>query len=153
MSRKPPDKVVPRIYLCSRYARYREMQDIAARLRAEDFEIVSGWIMGNHTILTKARTRDEYNMSARFLAQDDLRDLNRAQMLLYVGDKPGGSHEGGGRWFEMGYAHALDIPVVCVGEPEIIFQYLPGIHVVANIDDFISEYGSRTMRESFREEP
>lgn len=130
----------PRVYIAARYARYKEMQGIAQTLRDAGFEVTSSWIGGNHEPIDKATDEGSHDMACRLIAREDLRDLTRANILLFIGDDPGPYH-GGGRWFEMGYAYAMqpDIQICCVGQREILFQYLPAIRMFDTLDDFISE--------------
>lgn len=128
----------PRVYIAARYARYKEMQGVAQTLRDAGFEVTSGWIGGNHEPIDKATDEGSHDMACRLIAREDLRDLMRSDILLFIGDEPGAYH-GGGRWFEMGVAYGIrpNIKICCVGQREIIFQYLPDILMFDTLDDFI----------------
>jgi hypothetical protein len=65
----------------------------------------------------------------------DLVDIDRADAVLFFAEPHGSMNKGGGRYFELGYAYCRGLRCVAVGEREIIFLYLPRIHVCATREE------------------
>lgn len=131
------NRTAKRVYIAARYTRYREMQEVAKKLRDHGFEVTSGWIGGNHDVIEKAETVESHDLTSRIVAEEDMRDLMRSDILLFIGDQPG-AYRGGGRWFEMGVAYANNMEIHCIGEREILFQYLAPITVHQTLEDFLA---------------
>ena len=105
-----------KIYVAARYGRMKEMQSVHAALVAAGHEPTSQWVTGKEE--TEGKTEEQ-------AAIMDVEDVDRADLVLLFSDEKSYSSTGGGRFFEMGYAHGKGKPVVTVGPMQIIFHHLP----------------------------
>ncbi len=113
------------IYLASPWCHRKEAKDIADQLRAAGHQVVSRW----HDVWG---VKSEEGLSVGDLqdeAEMDLADVRACDVLLQI-HKPGST---GGMFIEQGYAMRAKTPIVIVGSPEHVFQYVPGVIVVNSL--------------------
>lgn len=115
------------VYLAARYERRAEMFVLSLELQRYNITVTSRWINGSHD---EGDNDLPTSTIARF-AQEDIEDLKRADVLVFFAEKTRGR---GGRHVELGYALALERPVIIVGGHEHIFSYLPEIVHVPDWD-------------------
>lgn len=111
------------IYLCAAYERRLFMLAQADALESAGHSVVSRWVFGEHE--GGALTPEA---SARY-AREDLEDLDRAHVLIAMGEHRG-RYFSGGRHVELGYALARRKIVILVGPAENVFHHSDGVHRV-----------------------
>lgn len=111
-----------KIYVAARYARREEvLRDVVPILEADGHEVTSRWLCKD----TKP-SRGEADIC--------LEDIRRSDAVLVLTEAMWyRATTGGGRWFEAGYAHALEMRVIFVGPPEIVFCYLGNVEIRADL--------------------
>ena len=112
----------PRIYLAAPYPRKDEIAMYAAELRALGFEVTSSWLEEEHAP-TVALHEVSVDLSKEYAAAD-LRDVDRADVVISFTEPQGTTHSRGGRHVEFGYAFAKGKSLWIVGPVENIFHYL-----------------------------
>lgn len=110
------------VYLAARYERRAEMVVLSLELERYNIITTSRWIDGSQ------EEKEEY--FARY-AQECIDDIRCADVIVLFAEKTKGR---GGRHVELGYALALERPIVIVGGHEHIFSYLPEIIHVPDWD-------------------
>ena len=124
-----------KIYLASRYSRYKEMQKVRDELKKMGFKITSRWIEGNHQISNEGLSIEaEENERIRF-ADEDIKDLNKADIVICFTEKPRTTRSRGGRHVEMGMAIAWEKKIYVVGYRENVFCCLSEIVFCKNYED------------------
>ncbi|SRR6266699_3918706 len=116
-----------RIYLASRYSRFRELQGYRAELEAAGHTITSRWINGDHQIDDAGLSTQAKESERIRFAQEDRDDLLKADWVVSFTEAPRSSNSRGGRHVEHGFALALGKRVVVVGYRENVFHCLPEI--------------------------
>ena len=109
-----------RIYLAGRYSRRRELQQYGKRLEAAGHRIVSSWVDGHHESrpnVDATATDEERGM----WADEDLTDIEIADLLILFTEKESIGYSRGGRFGEMGYALGRRKDVIVVGPRENVF--------------------------------
>lgn len=124
-----------KIYLCSRYQRFPEMQLYAAKLEKLGHTIVSTWINGAHQ-----NANDDESAWAQFAAKD-MADLSNADCVVAFTEYPDSGYSRGGRHVELGMALAWGKLVWVVGHIENIFCTLPEVNYVKTVGDLLVEIG------------
>ncbi len=114
-----------RIYLASRYSRFRELQDYRTQLEAAGHMVTSRWINGGHQIDDAGLVSRDVQ-SVRF-AREDYEDILEADCVVSFTEPPRSSNSRGGRHVEHGIALALGKRVVIVGHRENVFHCLPEV--------------------------
>jgi nucleoside 2-deoxyribosyltransferase len=109
------------IYLAAAYARRAELLGYRRQLEAIGHRVTSQWVLGLH----EAQEGD-WSQWARF-AEDDLYDIDRADLLVAFTEPSDTGPTRGGRHVECGYALGRGIPLVIVGHRENVFYHLPYI--------------------------
>jgi hypothetical protein len=106
-------------YLCSGTSVTERMEAIAMKLRSRGHQVFSRWHSGK-----LGSPRLELGDPALIeRAEDDLEDLTNSDVIVaFTGTKGRG-----GRHFELGFAFALGLGLVLIGEPEHAFHTLPKI--------------------------
>ena len=128
------------VYIAARYGRRLELRALASAIRAHGVEVTSQWLDG----------AEEAGQGAAAAAQMDLDDVDRADTLVFIGEPHGSANRGGGRWFEMGYAHAKGKRIIVVLAPlighhvaalgstpdghESVFTFLPNMELVDSVE-------------------
>jgi hypothetical protein len=122
-----------KVYLASRYSTKDLMNTYAQELRASGIEVTSTWLEETHGPNTQLQdVRDE---ELAGYAEADLRDVYRAEWLVFFSVDPTIPVARGGRHVEFGYALGLGRKILVVGPKENIFHYLPEIHFVNNFEE------------------
>ena len=112
-----------RIYIASRYGRRAEMVEAARQLEALGHEVTGRWIDGEH----EAADAKASVWERRQWAEEDLADIDRADLLIAFTETPDGGYSRGGRHAEFGYALGRGKQVWLVGGPEHVFHCLPQV--------------------------
>jgi nucleoside 2-deoxyribosyltransferase len=133
-----------RVYLAGPFA----SRPILALARTELQQI--GWTVSSRW--PDSTEDSDTDTSAEVQAQAavaDLEDIRQASDLVVVftaqsvGLRPAVS---GGRHVETGYALALRLPVIVVGEPENVFHHLPQVTVVPDWHQAVLELADRLVQ-------
>lgn len=126
------------VYLAAAFSRQAEINQIREDLVANGVVVTSRW-------LTEQKDRPTESNKAAYLAlraQEDLDDIDKADVLVRFSDdlsRPTvSSHLAtGSRMGEMLWAMAKDKPVVVVGGHQCIFDYLPKVFHVKNVQELM----------------
>ena len=117
-----------KLYLAASFSRKYEIAANREHFLSYGFEVVSSWLDEDVPATTLAHQVDpKYSEE---MAQVDIIEMDLADAMVFYSQGQGSRNVGGGRFFEMGYMYAQDKPIIVVGEREMIFQYIPTIHVV-----------------------
>lgn len=117
-----------RIYLATLFSRREEMEKVADKLTIAGYEVVSRWVYGG-----------EDGLSDRDIAELDLEDVRKADIVMSYTALRGAATPGGGRHVEFGYGYALGKRSVIIGERENVFHHLPDVEVYATLSAFLDE--------------
>lgn len=120
-----------RIYLASRYSRFRELQAYRAELEAAGHAVTSRWINGDHQIDDAGLSLQAKESERIRFAQEDRDDLLSADCVVSFTEAPRSSNSRGGRHVEHGMALALGKRVIVVGHRENVFHCLPEVEFFA----------------------
>ena len=126
-----------RIYLAARYSRLDEMEEVADRLRKMGHMITSRWHRGDHKLEDYLVGTAEGIEKQLTFAMDDIQDLNDAECVINFAE-PLRSPTRGGRLVEQGMAIASWKWNIKVGGHETVFDALPVVSHVANVDELYS---------------
>ena len=142
-----------RIYIAAPYAARAQVADAATFLAEHGHECTSTWKDGSReihdgTVGTSAVSTDE---EVTKHAGGDLKDIKDSDLLVaftseYVTrtqDIPERWLHTGGRHVEMGYALALELPIIVVGTPENVFQraaFCLEAHDLQDVVNIIDEF-------------
>lgn len=143
-------------YLAARYSRRKELVEYREQLQALGHRVTSIWLNGGHQIdeagvpigedgeqLFESGIDDPHAVKLReFFAQEDLNDIEFADVLIAFTEPPRSTTSRGGRHVEMGYALGRYKPVIVVGPQENVFCYLPQVSVYSTWDEALSEIHS-----------
>lgn len=121
-----------KVYLASRYSTKDLMNTYAQELLASGIEVTSTWLEETHADGRLTDLPDEEHLK---WAEIDLRDVYRAEWLVFFSVDPAIPVARGGRHVEFGYALGLGRKILVVGPKENIFHYLPEIHFVNNFEE------------------
>lgn len=114
-------------YIAAPFNRREEAREARRQLAAIGIQSNARWIDSHN---------EGYDSPKRVMSQaalEDLDDVARADMLVYLAGFPGEGR--GGKDVEMGYAIGRGKRVVVVGEPYHVFHYLPQVQTVGRISD------------------
>lgn len=123
------------VYLAARYSRREEMCGYRSGLQRAGIEVSGRWLDGAHQIGNDGKPIGEEGEAAVELgesiaahfAEEDIADLNAAQVVVCFTEMPRVSNSRGGRHFEMGFAYAAGKRVIVVGPRENVFCWLPDV--------------------------
>lgn len=103
------------IYVAAKYNRRHELRDLAGHLETVGIATTSQWIYNA-----------EESKKKEDAALMDLNDIDRADAVLFFAEPQGSENRGGGRYFELGYAHARGKPtfVILTNGHETVFTHL-----------------------------
>lgn len=133
-----------KVYLAAAWRRQAELRDIASRLAARDVEITSRWLFEEEA--PNPKDRDRHRRETAFI---DIQDVRAADVLVRFtdqaaridGEYPTGQIPAGlatgARMFEMGLAWAEGIPIVVVGGKQPVFDYLPNIVHLKDVEELL----------------
>ena len=123
-----------RLYLAAAWSRKEEIREIAEELNA-----IPGIKVGARWLFEPPSSKDAFKFRRR-RAIYDRDDVRRANTLVRFTDDL--THPTvparlatGARMFEMGYAYALGKKIIVVGGYQPIFDYLPGIVHVYDVEE------------------
>lgn len=114
------------VYLAGRFSRKAELAGYAADLGSAGIACTSRWLTGVHDWTGAPDELIPIPEQGRF-AQDDLDDIDRADVLIFFGDAPGSYGARGGACVELGYALGIGMPVIVVGAVQNVFCALPTV--------------------------
>lgn len=115
-----------KVYLAARFSRLPELLGYKAELEASGITVTSRWLLGGHEWVGTPDEEIPVEHNARF-AQDDIDDINAADVIVCFTESPRSGPARGGRHVEMGYAIAKGMPILTVGYRENVFYCLPSI--------------------------
>jgi len=122
-------------YLAARYSRRAELCGYRDALEEIGYEVTSRWLDGGHDVMLGA---EDFSETCAQYAQEDLDDIDCAEVLILFTDPPGSEAPRGGKHVETGYALGTMKPVWVVGPRTNLFYHLPNIHCYETWDDLIS---------------
>ena len=111
-----------KIYIATAYELRDHAISVMHHLEALGHEVTSGWLHGH------VGMDDEH-------ARRDLADVLAADLLLLLNPADYAEKGTGGRHVEVGYALALNIPVVIVGVRSNIFHHLDRVRVIGSVGE------------------
>ena len=112
------------VYLAARFSRRPELAGYADELAEHGIEVTSRWLRGGHEWSGTDDDALPPEVGARF-AQEDIEDIDRADVVVCFTEPPRSGPSRGGRHVELGYAYALNKDIVVVGPIENVFCALP----------------------------
>jgi hypothetical protein len=125
-----------KIYTAGSWSRRDEIKKVAAELEKLGVTITSRWL--NEPIQPKGSSLEKWR---RETARIDVIDIRDADMLVRFSDAEaakaatvGSNLISGARMFETGLAWSLGKPIVVVGGKQNVFDYLPNITHVKNVE-------------------
>ena len=112
-----------KIYVAALYSMRETEAAEAARVVLENgHECTARWIGGG-----------EVGKSQAGAAVMDIEDIDAAEALIMLALPYGTMFKGGGRHFEMGYAHGRGKRIAVVGDHESVFCHLPSVMVCPTV--------------------
>lgn len=114
-------------YLAGRFARTDELLGIRDVIEALGGEVTSRWIHGDHKIDDSGKPDNDHTPSPEQLAQEDVEDVKRADVLIAFTEEPRSFASRGGRHVELGIALGLGKRIIVVGPRENVFCWLPDV--------------------------
>lgn len=136
------------VYLAASFSRKDELKGYRDMFTRVGIRVTSSWldeVAPAHEHI--ADQTDDYNAAH---AQQNLADMEFSSALVLFSNGTNSVSRGGGRFFEMGYMAALSKPIITVGEPEIIFQYLPGQIAVATVEEALNVVLTMSAQKTWR---
>lgn len=124
-----------KVYLAAKFSRREEMEQLAKDLPDVGLVCIARWVYGG-----------EDGLSRRDIAELDLDDVSRADMLILFTHERSIPQPGGGRFVEFGYALALGKRCVVVGPEENIFCAHERVEVYPSWKDFLEHEKSISDR-------
>lgn len=104
-----------KVYLAARYSRRNEIADKAKELAELGMEVTSKWYN---------EPENEEGLGNASYGQQDLDDIDNADLLVLFSENPDLPFKRGGRHFESGYAFGKGKAVVVLGPIENTFHWL-----------------------------
>ena len=127
-----------KIYLASRYSRFREMQKYRTHLQSIGHQITCRWINGSHQIDDAGLSSQAKEAERIRFAQEDYSDLVAADCIISFTEAPRSSNSRGGRHVEHGMALALGKRTIVVGHRENVFHCLPQVEFYLTWEDLVN---------------
>ena len=124
-----------KIYLAARYSCKDDMKSVAKELRKAGHIITSNWLKEPHAPDTTMDQCTEGDL--RFYAEQDMHDIQRANLFVLFSVDPLVPTVRGVRHVETGYALGLGKPLYVVGPKENIFHYLIGVKHFSCVTELI----------------
>lgn len=115
-----------KIYIASLFSRREEMEGYAHTLKEAGHEITASWVYGG-----------ESGLSRTDIALLDLRDIDKADVVLSFTSPYGAATKGGGRHVEFGYGLATGKEAHVVGERENVFHHHPKVMTFTTLNDWV----------------
>ena len=116
-----------KVYLASRYSKYKSMQVVRNFLESEGFLVTSRWINGDHQIDDEGLSSEAKEEERVRFAVEDIEDLKESDIVVCYTEKPRTTKSRGGRHVEMGMAIAWEKLVFVVGHRENVFCCLNSV--------------------------
>jgi nucleoside 2-deoxyribosyltransferase len=120
-----------RVYLAAPYGSRDTIRQYAEQLTYIGFAVTSTWLEETHDITegTQGAAAELPDAQVDKHARDDIRDIDRSDLLVLFTAASVGIEGGGGRHVETGYALAKvgASSIVVVGEPENVFHRLTAV--------------------------
>lgn len=121
-----------KIYIAASYPRKAEALDVAAKMKAMGYCVVSSWLYEN-----EGYHGEDIDVRMRASARRDLQEIQECDMLVsLVGDDQ--TH--GGRHSELGVALALGKIVIIIGAREQVFHWHSAVTVFNNVEEFYARF-------------
>ena len=111
-----------KVYIAAPYELRDHAISVMHHLEALGHEVTSSWLKG-------------VDQNDDATARKDLADVRSADLLLLINPAEYAGKGTGGRHVEVGYALALEIPVVIVGVRSNIFYYLQRVRVIVSVGE------------------
>lgn len=119
-----------KVYLAARFSRFDELNVYKAGLAKLDVEVTSRWLNGGHEWVGTDDDVIPVERNAEF-AQEDLDDVDEADVLICFTESARSGPARGGRHVEFGWALAKQKPIIVVGHRENVFYCLPQVQYCA----------------------
>lgn len=143
-----------KIYLAARYGRREELASYRTELESMGHVVQARWLNGEHQVSDSgtpigdngeklvegdsgSNSAEACALRSRF-AQDDLEDVNSAELVISFTEPPRAKASRGGRHVEFGIALANKSRVIIVGHRENIFHWLPVVEFYATWKEALS---------------
>lgn len=110
------------VYVAGRFGRQGELSGYADDLEDHGLVCTSRWLRGDHGWTTN-EAEDFTSPQLRQFAQEDLEDIDDADVLVVFTEDASAGYLSGGRHVEYGYALAKGKRLVIVGGPENVFHH------------------------------
>jgi nucleoside 2-deoxyribosyltransferase len=120
-----------KVYLAARFSRLPELRGCERDLAEDGIEVTSRWLRGGHEWVGTPDDEIPVDELRRF-AEEDLADIDAADLVVCFTEPPRSGPARGGRHVEYGYALATGKHVVVVGYRENVFYCLPGVGFAAD---------------------
>lgn len=143
------------IYLAARYSRRAELCGYRDTLTAMGHIVTSRWLNGDHQISDNGQPigetgealieGDDGSTSPKAIAlrerfaQEDIKDVKDADILIAFTEPPRSNASRGGRHVELGIALGLGIKVWVIGHRENIFCWLPEVSFFPSIYEALAQ--------------
>jgi nucleoside 2-deoxyribosyltransferase len=112
------------VYLASRFPRSDELREYRRQLESHGIHVTSRWLQGGHEWVQDGQEQTvPLDEAARF-GQEDLEDIDDADVVVCFTEEPRSAASRGGRHVEFGYALATNKRIVIVGPRENVFYCL-----------------------------
>lgn len=115
-----------KVYLAAPFGDRLKMKEVADLLNSKGFNIVSRWVYGGETGLTRQQ-----------VAVLDLADVEIADTVVSFTFPRGTPSTGGGRHVEFGYALARGKSLVLIGDRENVFHHFPNVSLFPTVDAWL----------------
>ena len=113
-----------KVYLAARFSRREELIKYAFDLHDRGFAVTSRWLVDPSHCASVAPEMDDLGRNSQEfnnrLAEEDLEDIGDSDTLIYF--SPGSAR--GGCHVEFGYALAMGLKIVVVGERDHVFSFM-----------------------------
>jgi nucleoside 2-deoxyribosyltransferase len=130
-----------KLYLAAAFSRREEIWIVARELRFLGFDVTSRWLENTPAVLKNRREK----MQDAFM---DVNDLREADILVRFTDDFQGQEYipaklgSGARMFEFGMAWERGMPVIVVGGIQNVFDNLPNIRHVKDVEELKKHLGA-----------
>jgi hypothetical protein len=130
-------------YLAAQYHQKPEIEQYAIQLKNVGIEVTSSWLEEPHAPGTQMSdlTADWHEK----YAQQDLLDIEDANILVFFSIPDTQLFRRGGRHVEFGYALGLGLPILVIGPKENIFHYLPTVKHVETWEEGLANLINRAL--------
>jgi nucleoside 2-deoxyribosyltransferase len=111
-------------YLASRFSRNDELLGYRTQLEDRGIEVTSRWLNGSHEWVQNGQEQTVPEYEAARFAEEDLDDIDEADVFVCFTEEPRSAASRGGRHVEFGWALATRKQIVIVGPRENVFYCL-----------------------------